>query len=207
MQMNSRRCHAVHFLLLAVTACAFTPSAALANFQQSGPETPPERYQEYFPNRFDGFAFYLSEFLARASEPSLVEANKDPTVTSYRLDYMAFSPARKISIRLVLNSAKVGQLVVTEESGTPRKLRRTERAITDAERAKFREAIEKATFWSLPTIEAVQSSGNRKPYKVDPDIYIFEGVETGKYHVVYRRSPDPGPFVDLIQLLMKEVSK
>jgi hypothetical protein len=38
-------------------------------------------------------------------------------------------------------------------------------------------------------------------------MWLFEGVRDGSYHVVYRHSPDPGPFTQMVGFLAKNLAK
>ncbi|HUJ31362.1 MAG TPA: hypothetical protein VLY23_08790 [Candidatus Acidoferrum sp.] len=42
---------------------------------------------------------------------------------------------------------------------------------------------------------------------MDGEIWLFEGIREGKYHVVYRHLPEPSSFTEMVHLLAKDLAK
>lgn len=190
----------ITFLLSAVPGSR--QSSAQLPSRSSASEAP------YFPsdvaNGLDGF---FSSYLRSVNEPSLLAASKDLNIESYRLDWLGGQTGRLLSVRLSINSDGTAKVFTTEQSSTPSQLHKTENSVAAADVQRFLKRVEKADFWSMPTLEAQNSSPGPKAYKTDASSWAFEGVHNGHYHVVLRPSPESSAFTEMVGFLAKQIAK
>jgi hypothetical protein len=206
----SPRLHRLPQLAVTAALCTAAFLFARAISQQSASRTPPPSTERgaYFPaGLFDGFAFYISDFLARVGEPSLLTAEQDSSALSYRFNSMSFVPERMLAVRLSLNPDGSARIFATEESGTPRVVHRTQKSASVANVHKFLRRVEKADFWSMLPIEPDRPDAPRRVYKMDASIWVFEGVRNGNYHVVLRRAPESSAFTQMVDFLIEDLAK
>ena len=162
----------------------------------------------YFPpGAVDGFADYFSGYLKSIGEPSLLAAAPDRTAVAYRLDWMSGSKGYLLAVRVALNSDRSASLVATEERGAQAGPARTKRSISELDLRRFLKLVDKADFWSMPSVEPDQSGPARKSYKLDASIWVFEAVRDGNYHVVLRRAPERSSFTDMVRFLTMDLAK
>jgi hypothetical protein len=197
-------------------ACSTALCAAVFLFSGSNPQqgvpqssaSSATKAALYFPSgAVDGFANLFSDYLSRIDEPSLLAAAQDPSAISYRFESLAGQSGQMLAVRLSLNPDGSARIFTREESGTPRVLHRTEKSVPAAGVNKFLQLVEKASFWSMPAIEPENSDARRKAYKMDASTWVFDGVRTGGYHVVFRQGPEPSPFTEMVHFLEKDLAK
>lgn len=199
-------------LSLAVTLWMTTfPLAEDVDSQQNTLQLPPSSATKeslYFPpGTLNNLNTFFSSYLQSVREPSLLAASQDRSLVSYRLNWLGGQTGRMLSVRLSLNADGTAKVFTTEESGTPRKLSKTENGVAAADVRRFLNRVEKADFWSMPTLEAEESSPGPKPYKMDASPWVFEGVRNGHYHVVMRSSPESSVFTEMVGFLAKQIAK
>jgi hypothetical protein len=196
-------------LVWLTTVCAIGGFFFGQTFEQSAYSAAPSRVQvpEYFPSELDGSGAFFSDYLSRIGEPSLLTAAKEPDLISYRFESIASQTGRMLAVRLFLNPDGSAKILVADESGTPRRLHRTESGIAAADVDKFLQLVENARFWSMPTVESENRDLPHKVYKMDASTWILEGVRRGGYHVVLRQGPEEGRFTKMVRFLLKDLAK
>jgi hypothetical protein len=161
----------------------------------------------YFPKEItDSFAGFFSGYLSSIGEPSLLAAAKDRSVLSYRLDWLAGQTGVLLVIRLSANPDTGAEVTWVRRYGTPPTLRRDQRPVSGALVDKFTDLVEEADFWSMPPMKEGNPDLAGGSYKLDASTWLFEGVRSGTYHVVLRRSPEAGRFTDMIRFLAKNIA-
>jgi hypothetical protein len=146
-----------------------------------------------------------SSRLAAMHEPSLVALN-DAAVEAYRFLWLrSFHP--KVAIRLwacgkdhCISVKQLGQLVPSPADGgymfDDTLTVNENRALSEDEWNRFKELIEKADFWRMP-------SRNEGPLAYDGAWWVMEGYRNWGYHVVDRQSPDNGAYYEACVYLIK----
>jgi hypothetical protein len=200
-------------LWLACTAalCATTLLFAGASFQQGVPQGPASSATKapvYFPpDAVDGFNGFFSSYLHSFDEPSLLAAAQDSNALSYRLDWMASQRWVVLAVRLFFDADGTAKVTSIVQSGAPAVFHRTQNSVSAEDAKKFMQMLEKADFWSMPTMEQEKPSKGPKAYKLDASPWIFEGVCNGRYHVVLRLSPEPSAFTEMVRFLSQGISE
>jgi hypothetical protein len=180
--------------LLARTTALFMAALLLVAppARQSVSQAPPASANQavvfFPPGAINGYDF-LSQVLSQFNEPSLLAASQDSNALSYRLDSMAAQKWEFLAVRISISSDGSARVVAVELSGTPPSLHRTEHSASATEVKKFLQLVDKADFWSMPAIAP------GKDYYRDADMWVFEGVRNGTYHV------------DMVRFLAKELAK
>jgi hypothetical protein len=130
------------------------------------------------------------DFLARATTNSVLEFT------------IVFPAARTFVLRLQIAKDRTGELFVkeTDSTGTVILMEKRER-VSSAEIDRFLEVVERGDFWKLPTREQADK------YINDGSYWFIEGTSQGKYHMVYRRAPDSGPFTEIGRCLVKDLAR
>jgi hypothetical protein len=149
--------------------------------------------EEHFERR-------LRKFLLAMNQPRLeILANKDRNAVIYRFVWLpSFHNAIGVRFDRSNDGAVVDAVMLSGMGGyEPGTIiaRRTAK-LGAADWARIASGIDKAKFWTLPTCNPLD------PRFEDGDDLIFEGVKDGKYHVVYRRCPNKGDFVELCQAML-----
>lgn len=151
----------------------------------------------------------FSAYLRFISEPSLLPPVEQPV--SYRLSCIYCQKPDFLVVRLSLkpkgNAEITTTLATLHISGPPTNVDRTQRTAIATDVGRFSQLIEKADFWSMPTVEQENADPKRRAYKVHAGHWVFEGVRDGTYHVVFREGPEPSPFTDMVRFLAKDVAK
>jgi hypothetical protein len=190
----------VAIVSLALPSCPTYSQSGGAGFDSSSAR----KLQNYFPpGTINIDVEFFSSYLKHIDEPALFDLARDPKVVLYRLESVT-SHARLFAVRLVPNVDGSAQLLITDSPASLKGAFRKSQiniAVTDVDR--FRQMVEKANFWSMPSNEP---PGPNNVYKTDPDTFVFEGVRNGGYHVVLRMSPDPGHFLDMIKFLAQNLA-
>jgi hypothetical protein len=153
------------------------------------------------PGAIDGWANFFSQYLSYFNEPSLLVAAQDSSALSYRFESLAGRKPQVLAVRVSVNSDGSARVVAVEQSGTPPTVHRKDRSASAAEVKKFLQLVDNADFWSMPATES------RKGYYTDSDIWVFEGVRNGTYHVVARDGGQSRPFVDMVLFLVRDLVK
>jgi hypothetical protein len=164
----------------------------------------------YFPETaIGGIGGLFTDFLGSAGEPSLVAiAHDDPKGLSYRLDWTGIPSLRLLVVRLSFGSESKPEITILEGRLRSTEFHKTQLEPLSDDAAKFMQLVEKSDFWSMPSLEPQNTQPDgRGPYKMDGDMWLFEGARNGSYHVAYRHSPDPGPFTQMIRFLVKDLAK
>lgn len=192
--------------LLARTTALFMAGLLLVAppARQGGSKAPPASASQavvfFPPGAIDGYDFF-SQVLSQFNEPSLLAAAQDSSALSYRFESMAGQKWQFLAVRVSISSDGSARVFAVELSGTPPILHRTEHSASAAEVKKFLQLVDKGDFWSMRAIE----SG--KGYYRDADVWVFEGVRNGTYHVVARAGVQSKPFVDMVLFLARELAK
>jgi hypothetical protein len=115
---------------------------------------------------------------------------------------IVFPAARTFVLRLQIAKDRTGELFVkeTDSTGTVILMEKRER-VSSAEIDRFLEVVERGDFWKLPTREQADK------YINDGSYWFIEGTSQGKYHMVYRRAPDSGPFTEIGRCLVKDLAR
>ncbi|MGB0036387.1 MAG: hypothetical protein WBP79_13020 [Candidatus Acidiferrales bacterium] len=176
-------------------------------FLQSATSSATNKPAFFPPGAVDGYGDYFSEYLRSIGEPSLFAATKDRSAVSYRLVWLSGQKGYLLAVRLALNFDESASLIATEEFGTKAPPARTERSLSGADVRKFLELVEKAEFWSMPSVEEEKSKSSRKSYRLDASTWVFEGVRNGSYRVILRRAPEPSSFTEMVRFLTRDLAK
>ena len=188
-------------LTLCTTALLFVCATAHPQDPQA-PASSPSKIVAYFPPGTISGQFF-SEYLSYFGEPSLFAASQDPSVHSYRLDWLSSQRGYVLTARIVLKSEGGAEVIAVEQSPKSGMPHRTQNSISAADTKKFCELVDRAHFWTMP----VEAEEDRRIYKFAPSPWVFEGVRHGSYHVVLRLSPRPSPFTDIVRFLTKDLAK
>ena len=152
-------------------------------------------------------AAFLILMLNSLGEPSLFEAAKDATVRSYRVTLFSPVPVHKVGVRIVLNADGSGQVTSAVLSGTEKEVRRTTNNVSKADIDKLLDLVDKAGFWTAPSIEPEPPKTGRQPYVMDGFWWMFEGVQSGSFHYVFRQNPRPTAITEIGCYLAKNLIK
>jgi hypothetical protein len=165
----------------------------------------------YFPDATSKeMGGFFADFLHNTGEPSLPAiARKDPKALCYRLDWAGVTSLRLLTIRLSINPDGSAQITTIEGGFQSTEFHKTQLTASADDTKKFLQMITTADFWTMPLAEPLPPPGpdGRRPYKMDGTIWLFEGVQAGNYHVVYRHSPGRGPFTRMVDFLARDLAK
>ena len=114
---------------------------------------------------------------------------------------------RLLALRLSVNPDGSTGITCIEESGAPSNAHRAQLTDSDANVKKFLQLVEKADFWSMPSVEPEIVASGRRDYKLDAGPWVFEGVRNGSYYFVVRRGPKTSPFTEMVHFLAKDLAK
>jgi hypothetical protein len=166
--------------------------------------------EDYFPAGTPDAAFFAS-YLSFVGEPSLLDVANDKRVTSFRIDWLSSQHGQVVMVRLTLKDEGDATITSVIVSGSPTVVRRTKDNVSAADVEKFLRVVDRARFWSLPTIP-----GPKEDYRGDPghrvvvfdaEAWLIEGVRNGSYHAAFRTVAEPSFFTDIGRYLMKDLAK
>jgi hypothetical protein len=80
-------------------------------------------------------------------------------------------------------------------------------AITKSDVDPFLTLVEAAAFWSMSTREVYSNDPRVIVQVMDGEIWLLEGAQNGRYHVVTRTSPKPGPYAELTSYLFRRLAR
>ena len=209
MRTTTPTCHAWPVIICSVFMTSLIPLDA--GSQQNiptvtRPSPPPDT--DYFPPS-DSYSPVIFS-LAWAGEPSLYVASKDPTLVSYRIGWLHYMGGQSGVVRLVIKPDGSGQLICSLVSiKKTEEVKRTQSSVSVAEVEKFLQLVEAARFWSMPTKQPQpgKDSGGHTNYVLDGTPWLAEGVRGGSYHAVWRNSPAPGYYTEILRCLAKDMAK
>ena len=149
----------------------------------------------------------FASYLEKIGEPPVLKAiDKDEahSVASYRLIWASVYPKSEIVVlRLEIKKDGTGRLFTkaTSTDGATVTLSKEDN-VPIASANKFLEFVNKAGFWQISTREAPD------PRVKDGTAWFLEGANGGRYHMVYRRTPEmnPGPLTDIGWYLAKDLA-
>lgn len=172
--------------------------------------SPQSAAKSYFPpDTKDPLADFYSRYLNFIAEPSLLTAAQGARAVSYRLICLYCNKINLLVIRLTMSSDGTGSITTTistiGSSGVPIVSNRSQRIATQAETEQFSRSLEKSEFWSMPTNDLSRPTA----YNMDAAAshWVFEGVRSGAYHVVFREGPEQSPFTEMVIFFAKNLSK
>ena len=168
---------------------------------------PPDANPQYFPVNVSSTDPGTSNFESRwyamqlraAHEPSLLDMAKDKSALIYRFVWLR-TFHHPIIARLVVDGDGIGRLTAVEMTGqggfAPGVLARKQTLdVSKDDVAHLQSLIAAIRYWTMPT-----ESG---PIGNDGAQWIFEGVQSGQYHVVVRWSPEGGPYREVCLYMLK----
>lgn len=149
---------------------------------------------------------FLASYLNLGGEPSLFEAVRDSRLESYRLTWIS-STGRLVAVRLAVKSDGSGEFVCQVASGSPIAVRKSRGEVSSIAVQTFLGLADKASFWSMRSI-AIRPETDTQPKitAIDGTTWLLEGVRSGSYHYVHRRSPDPSFFTEVGRYLAKDIA-
>lgn len=185
--------------LVLLTSAAYSQAKHNNSVRDSNAST------DYFPKRQldERIASWLGKKLAEASEPPLLADAESRGAFAFRLvRHSSVSPTKFLIIRLEGTLGGVAQLSVkgVTEDGQVRLIKA--QRVSAGQLDGLLRLIERSDFWNLPTMEQTTEG----PRIRDGASWFLEGVESGKYHLVYRRAPAPGPLMDLSSYLTNDIA-
>jgi hypothetical protein len=132
-------------------------------------------------------------------EPSFFEAAKDPSVISFRMSVLGYVRGWMLSVRLDLNADGSGQITSATSTwhATPK---RESKSVSPTEIKAFLQLVDRVGFWSMTKIE--ETTGI-----VDGDEWLVEGVRNGSFHYVHGANPRPGPIMEIVHFLVRDLAK
>jgi len=194
----------------AVALCVTAFTLAGADFQQSFSQDSKRSMSDapvYFPPGLPNGEFFAA-YLNFMGEPSLLEAAKDASITSYRLSWLGGKTGRVVAVRLTVNSNGDGQITSEVASGSPTAVRKGNNTVSASDVQKLLQLVESAKFWSMrPTEQKTDGDTGHKFTELDGTFWIVEGVRNGSYYSVYRRTPDSNSFTEIGRYLAKDLAK
>jgi|GEM_PF-4938689 len=149
----------------------------------------------------------LSNVLFHLKEPSLLEAANDERVRSFRVSFFSPVPTHEVAVRLFINPDGSGEITTNIASSSQAEVKRSTNRVQPAEVDRFLQLINKAEFWSTPSVETNDKQDGRKPYVMDGAFWMLEGVQNGEFHYVYRRNPTLTPITEIGCYLAKDLAK
>jgi hypothetical protein len=185
--------------LIALTLTALTSSGiGSQQYLKQGPKQSASDEPVYFPpgrNEAGLFPYVLYHL----KEPSFLEAAKDPSVISFRMSVLGHMTGWMLSVRLDLNADGSGQ-ITSATSTWPATPKRESKSVSPTEIKAFLQLVDKVGFWSMTKIE--ETTG-----VVDGDEWLVEGVRNGSFHFVQRANPRPGPIMEIVHSLVRDLAK
>src|SRR5215469_2207695 len=178
------------------------PIASEKEYQENG--------SRYFPagtistpkdTSSDPFGNSLAWQLRSIGEPPLSTSSGNSEIYAYRLILLTFPAGRTFVLRLQIAKDHTGELFVKETDPGGTVLLEKRVRVSDAQTDQFLGFVEKSDFWKLPTRE----EADERIY--DGSYWFIEAAGQGKYHMVYRRAPDAGPFTDIGRCLVKDLAQ
>ena len=209
MRTTTPTCHAWPVIICSVFMTSLIPLDA--GSQQNIPTVTrpsPPSDTDYFPPS-DSYSPVIFS-LAWASEPSLYVASKDPNLVSYRIGWLHYMGGQSGVVRLVIKPDGSGQVICSLVSiKKTEEVKRTQSSVSVAEVEKFLQLVEAARFWSMPSNEPQPRKDSRGHtiYVLDGTPWLAEGVRGGSYHAVWRNSPAPGYYTEILRYLAKDMAK
>lgn len=210
MHPRGRMFSILKFLVGIVMLCVMVPPFAFSlprwdTFQTDSSST--AAANAYFPSgTVDGYADYFSSYLNSIGEPKLTNVKQNPKALVYRLDFLSWGNGRWLIVRISFEpdgTARIETTVQSNAIGSPHK---AEISVSTDNAKGFLRMVDKSDFWEMPSLRPDNESEKGKVYKPDSDIWIFEGVRNGGYHVVFRRGPDSSPFTEMVEFLAKNLA-
>jgi hypothetical protein len=203
--MLAARCKSLwpFFILLLCTIVLAAPCGGL----QQSPVQGSSDTLAYFPPDLPNASFF-SAYLNFMGEPSLLDAAKDTSVRSIRMSWLSGQHGQVVTVRLLISTNGSGQITTAVASGSPTVVQRMKIGVSAADVEKLLRLVEQARFWSMRSTEQKSAvDSGRRSYELDGTAWIVEGVRSGSYHCVYRRSPEPSPFTEIGRYLAKDLAK
>ncbi len=222
---RSRACCKALLLVLLCSPPLSSITSIIASDQVLGPTAPqvPDCSREplpldadpqYFPTGAFGIdgAFEASInacFLRAMQEAPLPELVTLETAQVFRLTLIpAWRPP--FIVRLAVRSDGTGTLAVkaakSQRNAGVITVGRTE-AISKSDVDVFLTLVEAAGFWSMSTKEVYSKDPRVIVQVMDGEKWVIEGAQNGRYHVVTRTSPKPGPYAELTSYLFRRLAR
>jgi hypothetical protein len=191
-------------LVTAVGLCGWGCSARRPSLRLECPSLDAGDY--YFPRgaldpsrtKVDGLLRdWYSKYLRAMLEPSLSCGDRTGGF-AYRFLWLRSFHA-PIAVRLEKTGSSV-VLNAVELEGTGGQaageiVKRTQRALSPAEENKFLTRLKQVGFWEMRK--------NQDRFGMEGAQWILEGIDNGRYQVVDRWSPGPGPYRDVCLILLE----
>lgn len=174
----------------------------------------PDAHPQYFPKGVFGPDSDYSAYIASANA-CFLRAMGDTSLSGtegsrpevYRLLVVpAWRPP--FVVRLEMGNDGSGALIIKEalsqEYSATLVLNRATK-LTKPEVSKFHELLQRAHFWSMPT-ESWAETYPQIEVTMDGVVWVLEGADGRRYHVVTRTSPRPGPYASLTSYLFRDLA-
>jgi hypothetical protein len=184
---------------LLIIGCSMAPNVGA----ETEPYFPPRAFvdQNLLSRMRDTSDLLASDFtrhLRAMNEPSLWEASRrDPVIIAYRFLWLP-TRERPVAVRIekTRNGATVSLLQLDGAGGyEPGKVVMNKRVpISQKEWDHLKTLIRRAGIWSMPT--RIMDLG------FDGESFIVEGVEDGKYHLIFRWTPTPGALREVCRYML-----
>lgn len=174
----------------------------------------PDANPQYFPKGVFGpdsdYSAYIASinacFLRAMGDTSLSGTEQSRSEVYRLLVVPAWRPP--FVVRLEMGNDGAGTLVVKEalsqKYSASLVLNRTKK-LTKAEVSGFLELLQRARFWSMPTTPWAETYP-RIEMTMDGIVWLLEGADGKRYHVVTRTSPKPGPYASLTSYLFRDLA-
>jgi len=161
----------------------------------------------YFPGSQNDAGIFPFVFYD-LKEPSFFEAAKDPSVISFRISVFGYVTGWMTSVRLDVNADGRGQITsATSTSNWYAKVRRKTNNVSPLEVEKFFQLVDRVGFWSMTKFEETTNIRARPGYSLDGDAWLVEGVRNGTFHYVCEANPGPGPIMEIVHSLVRDLAK
>jgi len=159
---------------------------------------------ETFPSTEDRLITWYTWYLCSMAERPLAEYLSPTYSQAYRLLVL---PAHRppFIVRLLVSTHETSRLVAKMgKSDLEPEILVIERPVTVSPQAteRFLHRVDISEFWSMQTEE-------RSTHRVVMGgvEWILEGADSGRYHVVVRKEPEPGDFSALLLLLARDLAE